>query len=129
MRAVLASALLFALAAGPASATASIGCASADDEASFDLAIGNLPILAVVGAFVRAGDRTFSTLEDEGELVLSGQAFGDGQSMRVDLTDSNVERVVAEIRLWQAMEGDDYALAGTLRVPGVGAWPVTCVGP
>jgi hypothetical protein len=129
VRVVLASLGLIALIAGPAGATASIGCASEDDGVSFDLTMGNLPVLAVVGAFISVGDRKWSTLEGEGEQVIAGQAFGGTDDMRIDLTDPNVERVVAEIRLWRAMEEDDYALGGTLRVPGVGAWAVTCVGP
>ncbi len=115
--------------AGPAAATSSIGCASAEGDASVDLSLGNLPITAVVGAHLRAGDAVWSTLEGEGEPVISGQAFGDDETLRVDLTDPNVERVIAEIRLFRAMEEDDYALAGTLRIAGVGAWAVTCVGP
>lgn len=128
MRPILALPILFCL-VGPAAATSSIGCASSEGDASVDLTLGNLPITAVVGAHVRAGDAIWSTLEGEGEPVISGQAFGDDATLRVDLTDPNVERVVAELRLFRAMEDDNYALAGTLRIPGVGAWAVTCVGP
>jgi hypothetical protein len=33
------------------------------------------------------------------------------------------------VRLNQAIELGDVALAGTLKIIGTGAWPVTCIGP
>ena len=56
-------------------------------------------------------------------------ATGDGDRWLIDATDPNIEGVVGEIRLNEAIEGGDMALAGTLRIPGSAAFAVTCIGP
>ncbi|TKT79307.1 hypothetical protein [Aquamicrobium sp. LC103] len=128
MKRIFAAASILLACAGQASATASIGCAAADDRASFDLTIGNVPVLAVVGAEIDAAGETWSLAGNERSIRV-GQAFETPGEMRIDFTDANVEAVVAEIRLFKAAEGDDAAMAGTLKIAGKGAWAVTCVGP
>ena len=58
-----------------------------------------------------------------------GQAFEDADMIVVDFTDEGVSSIIASLRLFKATEGDSDATGGTLRVPGVGAWAVTCTGP
>lgn len=58
-----------------------------------------------------------------------GQAFREESRLMVDFTDPNIERIVAELRLFEAFEERDHAMAGTLRVPGQGAYALTCTGP
>jgi len=63
------------------------------------------------------------------KVIIAGQAFQMGDQWLVDFTDPNVERVIAEVRLLSALENDEYVLAGTLKVTGVGAYPLICMGP
>jgi hypothetical protein len=74
-------------------------------------------------------DRTWSTGGSGDDAISVGQAFRDGERWLIDATDPNIEGIVAEIRLNQAIEEGDVALAGTLKIRGTGAWAVTCIGP
>ncbi|HUE47259.1 MAG TPA: hypothetical protein VMO81_13495 [Aestuariivirgaceae bacterium] len=112
----------------PASATGTVDCEAADGAASLTLTIGSLPVLGVVHMEVTAGDRTWSTGSSD-DAISVGQAFRDGERWLIDATDPNVEGIVVEVRLNQAIEEGDVALAGTLKIPGTGAWAVTCIGP
>lgn len=124
-----AAALAFSLVSGGAHATGAIDCAAPGGEASVSLTIGSLPILSVVGAHITAGDQQWS-IGGEGEsAIISGQAFGEDDEMRVDFTDPNVETVVTQLRLFSAFEGKDSAMAGIVRIPGVGAYALVCTGP
>lgn len=115
--------------AAPAWAAGTIECEAADGAASLLLTVGSLPVLSIVHMEVTAGDRTLST-GGEGEGAISiGQAFRDGNRWLIDATDTNIEGILAEVRLNEAVEGGDTALAGTLRVAGTGAYAVTCIGP
>jgi hypothetical protein len=127
-RAVL-SALLLIAGISPASATGTVECEAADGAASLMLTIGSLPVLGVVHMEITAGDRTWSTGEAGDVAISVGQAFRDGERWLIDATDPNIEEIVAEVRLNQAIEEDDMALAGTLKIRGTGAWAVTCIGP
>ncbi|MFW6077371.1 MAG: hypothetical protein ACOC71_06445 [Hyphomicrobiales bacterium] len=113
----------------PAAATGTVECQSADGAASLMLTIGSLPVLGVVHMEFTAGDSTWSTGDGRDVAISVGQAFRDGERWLIDATDPNIEAVVAEIRLNQAIEGRDMALAGTLRISGVGAYAVSCIGP
>lgn len=127
---IIVAALVCCVAASPASATGSIACTSPDeDSVSVELTIGSLPVLAVVGAAITAGDERWST-DAQGVAAISvGQAFAEEDRLLIDFTDTNVERVVVEVRLFRAFEEDDAAMAGTLRIPGKGSWPLVCIGP
>ena len=58
-----------------------------------------------------------------------------GQAVRtegwtvVDLVDPNLTAIVAELRLVRASAASATAEAGTLRVPGRGAYALICEGP
>jgi hypothetical protein len=123
------SALLLIAGISPASATGTVECEAGDGAASLMLTIGSLPVLGVVHMEVTAGERTWST-GDAGDVAISvGQAFRDGERWLIDATDPNIEGIVVEVRLNQAVEEGDVALAGTLKIRGTGAWAVTCIGP
>ena len=126
--AVLAALLLIA-GISPTAATGTVDCEAADGAASLMLTIGSLPVLGVVHMEVTAGDRTWSTGDGGDDAISVGQAFRDGERWLIDATDSNIEGVVAEVRLNQAVEEGDVALAGTLKIRGSGAWAITCIGP
>jgi hypothetical protein len=113
----------------PAAATGTVECEAVDGRARMGLTVGSLPVLSVVGMEIVVGDQTWSTGADGDGAIRVGQAFQDGERWLIDATDPNVETVVAEIRLNGASEGRDMVLAGTLKIPGTGAFAVTCLGP
>ncbi len=104
-------------------------CEAVDGGAGLELTIGTLPVLSVVSLSFTDGERTWSTGPDGDVSIVVGQAFEDGDRWLIDATDPNIEGVVGEIRLNEAIEGGDMALAGTLRVPGTAAFADTCIGP
>ncbi|WP_274424112.1 hypothetical protein [Chelativorans sp. YIM 93263] len=129
MRRLAAALMVLPLLSGPAGASGSIACVAPDNEASIELTIGSLPVLAVVGVAIEAQGESW-TLSGEGEQAIAvGQAFGNANEMRIDFTDPNIESIVAEVRLFSAAEERELATAGTLRIAGVGAWVLTCTGP
>ncbi|MCO6390404.1 hypothetical protein GTW25_05105 [Aliihoeflea aestuarii] len=93
-----------------------------------DLTIGSLPVLSVIAGGISIGERSLSIGGAENAVIV-GQAFREDNRISVDFTDPNVERIVAELRLFEALEERDHAMAGTLRVIGQGAYALTCVGP
>jgi hypothetical protein len=122
-------AMVYIAGGSPAEATGTVECEAPGSGASLMLTVGSLPVLGVVHMEFTVGDRMWSTAADGDVLISVGQAFRDGERWLIDATDPNVEGVVAEIRLNQAVEGGDMALAGTLRIPGHGAFAVSCIGP
>lgn len=124
-----AAAVLLALLPAPALASGSIACSSADGQTSVQLTIGSLPVLSVVQASMAADGRTWTTEGSGDEAVAIGQAFGDEETMRIDFTDANIERIVARLRLFHAADGKAAAMAGILQMEGVGVWALDCAGP
>ena len=123
------AALVLIAGASPAAATGTVECEAPGGGASLMMTIGSLPVLGVVHLEFTVGDRTWST-GDAGDVAISvGQAFRDGERWLIDATDRNIETVIAEIRLNEAVETGDMALAGTLRIIGSGAYAVSCIGP
>lgn len=116
------------LLAGPAWATQGLSCRSADGAAELALSLGSAGGLGFAGASMSAGDRRWVTdpAYGAGEIFTFGQGMSDETGMRIDFYDDIVNDRVAEVRLYRAMEGDDFVLAGTLRVIDVGAWAVSC---
>ena len=114
--------------AGPAKATEWLNC-SDGDKASFNVLLGQMNVIAVDTIEVEADGKKWSTRAGDGTPITKGQAFETADQIYIDVTDSNVDAIVAQLRLFKASEGEDYVSAGTLRVAGVGAWAVTCSGP
>ena len=102
---------------------------SAGDKASIAVLLGAMDVIAVVKVDIEAGSKTWSTSAEGAARIIVGQAFETADQMMIDLTDENVNAVVAQLRLYKASEGEDYAAAGTLRIAGAGAYAVTCEGP
>ena len=123
------AALALIASAAPAAATGTVGCEAAESGAGLLLTIGSLPVLSVVHMEFTDGEKTWSTSDSGDVAVVVGQAFRDGNRWLIDATDPNIEGVVGEIRLMEAVEGTSVALAGTLRISGSGAFAVTCIGP
>ncbi|MCB1516404.1 MAG: hypothetical protein KDJ19_02125 [Hyphomicrobiaceae bacterium] len=116
-------ALLFAT---PAFATGTVSCESPDQSAFVGLTVGSVPGAAIVGAALGFGETQWSI--ETGDIAVS-QAFVEEGRWLIDFVDPNFERVMASVRLVEAIEGEDYVLAGLLSVPGEGAWPLICEGP
>jgi hypothetical protein len=116
--------------ATPSLATEWIACASSDGGASMDILVGSVDVLSIAGITVTVGDKVWATdpAYGPGDPVIVGQAFEDADTIRVDAVDDGYV-VVAALRLFKASEGEDYVHAGTLRIPGHGAWAVACTGP
>jgi hypothetical protein len=124
-------AVVLSAAASPALATEWVSCSSADGEASIEILVGQVDILAVAGIRLSANGKSWvsATAYGEGTIVSFGQGYADRQMVLVDVMDEAVSDKVAELRLFIADEGEDFVFGGTLRVVGEGAWPVSCVGP
>ena len=128
---IRAAALAVLLSTTPAIATEWVSCSSADGEASIEILVGNVDVLAVSGIRLGANGKSWvsATAYGEGAIVSFGQGYADRQMVLVDVMDEAVSEKVAELRLFIADEGEDFVFGGTLRVVGEGAWPVSCVGP
>lgn len=126
---VAAIAVLGALLASPALATEWVSCASPGGEASFDYLVGSLDVLVPVGLNVSVGEQVWASdvAYGPGEPIALGQAFEDAETIRIDVLDAAMSALVAELRLFKAVEGaGEPVYSGTLRIPGHGAWSVTC---
>ena len=118
--------------ATPSLATEWINCASPDGGASIDVLVGATDVLSVVGMTITVGAKVWATdpAYGPGEPVSLGQGFEDAETLRIDAVDPNVTTRIAELRLFKATEGDAALVyGGTLRIPGHGAWAVSCSGP
>jgi hypothetical protein len=115
-------------AATGAHATGGIYCDGArDGTVGAFLTVGRTPGFAVVGARITVPGNAFdlNAIDGAAPMVLAqGAILGD--LIAADFTDPNAERVVASLRIVRSAEGNDVAAAGTLHLPGVGAWPVVC---
>ncbi len=87
------------------------------------MAIGIVSVAAVANATIAIGDDVISMVD--GDIVV-GQQYADHGQFLVDFTDPNLEKTMAKLRLFSATEGEDIVFAGTLQVPGTGAYAVTC---
>lgn len=117
--------------ATPSLATEWINCASPDGGASFDILVGTTEVLFVAGMTITVGEKVWATdpAYGPGDPVSVGQAFETDTMMLVDAVDPAVTTKIAELRLFKATEADAAVYAGTLRIPGHGAWGVSCSGP
>jgi hypothetical protein len=128
MKRLAAIGVLLIAAAGPARATEWLTC-SDGDKASINVLLGHMNVIAVDTVEVEAAGKKWSTRGGDATLIAKGQAFETSDQIYIDVTDSNVDAIVAQLRLFKTSEGEDYVSAGTLRVAGIGAWAVTCSGP
>jgi len=120
---------LLAALATPAAATEWTICASKDGEASFSVLVGSLGIGVANEFKVEQGGKTWSTTAEEGTPIVRGQAFEDDKTVLIDVMTNDMGAVVAELRVFKSREGDaPVAMGGTLRMPGVGVWAVSCDG-
>jgi hypothetical protein len=129
MRSLIFAAAL--LSAAPAFATEWVYCGDAKDEASIGLLLGGVDFVSIVGITLTAGDAEWASSDvyGPGKPVAVAQTYIGGSQMVVDLTDEESLEIIAELRVYLAEEGEDFVQGGILRVPGHGAWVVSCEGP
>jgi hypothetical protein len=128
MRRLLAAAVVLAMAT-PAGATEWIACSGDSDAVQANILVSMMDVLSISSANVEAGGKKWAVGAEGDAAIRIGQAFEDSDTIHVDFTDEQVSTVIAQLRLFKATEGDLDATGGILRVPGVGAWAVSCSGP
>ena len=111
-------------------ATEWVNCADRDGAASFDLLLGAVDVISIAGMTITVGEQVWASdvAYGPGEPVAVGQAFETDDMIIVDAVDPGVTTKIAELRLFKAEEGEAIVYGGTLRVPGHGAWAVSCSG-
>ncbi len=114
-----------------AHATASIGCTGIGETAvSAEIAFGTLPVLSIAAARFETpgGDFAMPATHGATEVVTGDAAFLD-DGLVARFTDPNFEKIVVELRILEASEGDTRVSVGTLKVPGQGVFALRCEGP
>ena len=129
-RALVSLLMMTALTATPALATEWEHCSDGAGAASFDFLAGDgTGVLSINQINVSAGDKVWASSEASGpgEPVSVGQAFEDDHMILIDAMDKDFVKI-AELRLFKTGEADTLVYAGTLHIPGIGAWAVSCDG-
>lgn len=117
--------------ATPSPATEWVNCVAPGGEATFDFLVGSVDFLAIAGLNISVGEQVWasSAAYGPGDPVAIGQAYESGDMILIDAVDDAMGVRIAELRLFKASEGDASVFGGTLRIPGHGAWAVSCTGP
>ena len=118
--------LLLAAAAGTARATETVICTSADGGPEISMLTGTLDVVSIVSASVEHDRKKWATDGEGAMKIIVGQAFETSTQLVVDFTDEGLSTKVAELRLVKAGEEGMFAAGGTIRLPGLGAWAVSC---
>jgi len=130
---LLASFVIILASSVPAWATIDIFCqsneaVSANEGASVALNAFAGPELLINYIDIKIADKHWSTKSNGAEPMSIMQSFSNGESLIVDLSDPNVERIIAKIRLFTAQEGYEIVTAGTLYLPKIGVYTLFCEG-
>ena len=126
MQRALPTLLAFFAFGSAASATATLFC-TADDNASISITIGSVAVSNIVGVDIEVGDIFMSTIPGRGEQIALLQSFVSNDTISIELSDQNLERFIAQIRLFTNEYADgEQAIAGTLLVNGTGAYAMVC---
>lgn len=129
MKRLFAAGFLTIVSAMPARATEWVICADGEQKASFSVLMGSEDAAAAIASIrVEVGEELWSTSKDEGKTIVRGKARVNRDRMQIDVLDASTRKLVAQIWVYNASEGDDYVTGGVMRVIGKGAWAVTCDG-
>lgn len=117
--------------ATPSLATEWVNCVAPDGAATFDFLVGSVDFLSIAGLNISTGEKVWASgaAYGPGDPVVVGQAFETPDTIVIDAVDEGMAAKVAELRLFKATEADAMVYGGTLRIPGYGAWTVSCTGP
>ena len=135
MKALPAAVLLSAAMALPAHATEWMDCGDPTQSVSIRVLLGAMDVIVVNTVEIVANGAKWSTEAGGGATVITrGQAFDTADQIWIDMTDEQVNEIIARLRLFKAMDdgGEEDAvpvIGGILAMPGVGAWAVSCSGP
>jgi predicted secreted protein len=130
-----AAVLVLAGLALPAQATEWMDCGDAEKTVSIRMLLGAMDVIALNTVEIEAVGKTWSTAGANGATrITTGQAFETADQMWIDVTDENVGQIIARLRLFKAADDTEglensYAAAGTLSLPGLGVWAISCSGP
>ena len=119
----------------PAHATEWMDCGDPTKTVSIRVLLGAMDVIAVNTVEIEASGAKWSTTPGDGATVITkGQAFETADQIWIDMTDEQVNEIVARLRLFKAMDDGGEAdavpvIGGTLEMPGVGAWAMSCSGP
>jgi hypothetical protein len=120
---------LCSLAPGMAHATAGLECGALDGSgATVEMNLPRLGLPAMPN-WVRVSADGFagSTLAMDGATPLALlQAFDDGRTFAIDLSDDQASEIVASIRVLSAEEGEDRHYIGYLHLVGQSIHPISC---
>lgn len=111
-----------------ADATATITC-TADNDLTLYIQVGSVAVPAIVGIDIELADSLLSTVPDRGEQIALLQSFVEDDKILIDLSDTNLERIVAQIRLFIALNDNEQVTAGTLWLEDIGVFALNCSGP
>lgn len=123
-RLLCSTAILLAMSA-PAMATGALACRAGSGESLY-IQVGFVVVTSVIGVDIVSSGTHWSTHDAEAEQLAIAQAFVDDTTIRIDLTDPNMENILARVRLFAARQGDDAAVAGILDMPGNGVYAMVC---
>jgi hypothetical protein len=126
IRRALIFSLLFVISAGAARATETMICLSADGGPNVTMLMGTLDVASIVTATIEHDGKRWASDAEGAMKIIVGQAFEDSAQLVVDFTDEGLSTKVAELRLVKAGEEGMFATGGTIRLPGSGAWAVSC---
>ncbi|WP_373503511.1 hypothetical protein [Aestuariivirga sp.] len=136
MKRILAAAVLVSGMALPAHATEWMDCGDGDDKVTFRVLLGMMPVISINSIEIEAAGQKWSNTGTAGAIpVMVGQAFETADQVWIDVTDDNINRVVASLRVFKGFEDkaaegmNADAKGGILHLPGIGVWPVSCSGP
>ena len=116
----------------PAHATEWMDCGDAERTVSMRVLLGAMDVIAVNTIEMEVGGKTWSTTGASGATrITTGQAFETADQLLIDVTDENMGQIIARLRLFKASDDTEglensNAAAGTLALPGLGVWAVSC---
>jgi hypothetical protein len=119
----------------PAQATEWMECTDPTQSISVRVLLGAMDVISVNTVEIVANGARWTTEAGGGATVITrGQAFETADQIWIDMTDEQVDQIVAKLRLFKAMDdgGEGEAspvIGGTLEMPAVGAWAVHCPSP
>lgn len=122
--------LLLATAIGlfslPALAGEGMMCSGEGVETHFPMA-GGVGFNLLGATIDVGGEVVFATDPSLGGTEIGvAAAFSGNHRIAIDFADANYEQIVAEVRLFWTEEESDPVYGGTLKIPGKGAWAISC---
>jgi len=127
MKRLFAAGFLIIVSVLPARATEWLICADGEQKASFSVLMGSEESASAISSIrVEVGEELWSTSQDEGTTIVRGRAKVNRERMQIDVLDGRSRKLVAQLFVYNASEGEDYVTGGVMRVIGKGAWAVTC---